>query len=308
VDTTALSDHELLTERAAIVARPGRAQFVVTGSEAAEFLQGQVTNDVEALAPGEGCYAAFLNPKGKLRCDVRILRVGDELWLDAEEIARPVVRWVLERFALGQDVRHEDVTDTRALLSVVGPGARAALDAAPPAGEHAHVAGAHGRYAATDLGVDVFTADPAAARAALALPEASAEAAEVVRIESGRPRLGLDMGSETIPEEAGLNERAVSFEKGCYVGQETVARLHYRGKPNRRLRGLRLSAPAAHGDEIALGDKPVGTIGSAAVSPRIGPIALALVRREAGPGDTVTVGEAGARAEVVDLPFAADRR
>jgi folate-binding protein YgfZ len=117
----------------------------------------------------------------------------------------------------------------------------------------------------------------------------------------GRPRLGFDMGSETIPQEAGINERAVSFTKGCYVGQETVARLHYRGKPNRHLRGLRLAEPADRGAEVLLGEKVVGRIGSSCVSPRFGPIALALVRREASPGDTVVVG--GATAEVVELPF-----
>ena len=102
------------------------------------------------------------------------------------------------------------------------------------------------------------------------------------------------------PQEAGLNERAVSFTKGCYVGQETVARLHYKGKPNRRLRGLRLTQP--EGDEpITLGAKEVGTIGSACVSPRLGPIALALVRREAAPGDEVLI--AGGPATLVELPF-----
>jgi tRNA-modifying protein YgfZ len=125
--------------------------------------------------------------------------------------------------------------------------------------------------------------------------------AECLRIESGRPRLGLDMDAETIPQEAGINERAVDFEKGCYVGQETVARLHYKGKPNRHLRGLLLSEPAERRAEILLGDKPVGRIGSACVSPRLGPIALALVRREAAPGDTVLVD--GAETGVVELPF-----
>jgi tRNA-modifying protein YgfZ len=96
----------------------------------------------------------------------------------------------------------------------------------------------------------------------------------------------------------------VDFEKGCYVGQETVARLHYRGKPNRHLRGLRLSAPAELGEELRLGEKTVGTIGSTAVSPTFGPIALAIVRREAEPGATLAVGEAGLSAEVVALPFA----
>jgi folate-binding protein YgfZ len=109
------------------------------------------------------------------------------------------------------------------------------------------------------------------------------------------------MDAETMPQEAGINERAVSFTKGCYVGQETVARLHYKGKPNRHLRGLRLSEPAERGSEILLGEKVVGRLGSTCVSPRLGPIALAVVRREAEPGATVQVG--GAPAEVVGLPF-----
>src|SRR6202035_874591 len=136
--------------------------------------------------------------------------------------------------------------------------------------------------------------------------ETSEVAAEIVRVERGRPRYGIDLDESTIPQEAGLNERAVSFTKGCYVGQETVARLHYRGKPNRHLRGLRLAEPAASGDEIRLGERPIGRLGSAAISPRLGPSALALVRREAEPGAIVSVGEQGASAEVVALPFSLD--
>ena len=124
-----------------------------------------------------------------------------------------------------------------------------------------------------------------------------------MRVEHGRPRYGVDLDDGVIPQEAGLNERAVSFTKGCYVGQETVARLYYRGKPNRHLRGLRLSAPAATGDALRLGEKQVGRVGTVAVSPAHGPIALALVRREAAPGDTLAVGDGGVTAEVVELPF-----
>jgi folate-binding protein YgfZ len=138
-------------------------------------------------------------------------------------------------------------------------------------------------------------------RAELGVDEVAEEVVECLRIESGRPRLGFDMDAETIPQEAGINERAVDFEKGCYVGQETVARLHYRGKPNRHLRGLLLSDPVERGTEILLGEKVVGRVGSTCVSPRLGPIALALVRREAAPGDTVAVG--GAEARVAELPF-----
>jgi folate-binding protein YgfZ len=111
------------------------------------------------------------------------------------------------------------------------------------------------------------------------------------------------MGTETLPAEAGIVERAVSFTKGCYIGQETVARLHYKGKPNRHLRGLRFSAPAAPGDAVRLGEKEVGTVGSAAISPALGPVGLAILRREAEPGATVAVGEDGVTAEVVAVPF-----
>jgi folate-binding protein YgfZ len=111
------------------------------------------------------------------------------------------------------------------------------------------------------------------------------------------------MSSETMPAEAGIVEEAVDFEKGCYIGQEPVARLHYKGRPNRRLRGLELSAPAGAGAELRLGEKEVGRIASACVSPAHGPIALAIVRREAEPGDELAVGEDGVTARVVDLPF-----
>jgi folate-binding Fe-S cluster repair protein YgfZ len=106
-----------------------------------------------------------------------------------------------------------------------------------------------------------------------------------------------------IPQEAGLNARAVSFTKGCYVGQETVARLYYRGKPNRHLRGLLLSGSASAGDELRLEERSLGSLTSVVESPRLGWIGLALVRREAAPGATVSVGEDGVRAEVVELPF-----
>jgi folate-binding protein YgfZ len=135
------------------------------------------------------------------------------------------------------------------------------------------------------------------------VPEVEESAAEIVRVEHGRPRWGVDLDESVIPQEAALNERAVSFTKGCYVGQETVARLYYRGKPNRHLRGLRLSAAAETGAVLRLGEKEVGRLGSVVVSPRLGPIALAIVRREAAPGDTLVVGDGEATAEVVEVPF-----
>ena len=300
------AEYELLRESVGLVARPERLKVVVRGGEAAEFLQGQVTNDVEGLAPGEGCYAALLTHKGKLRADMRVLRDGDWIWLDGEAPGRAPLLHTLETYSLGRDVSFEDLSEERAILSLVGPAARERLDAAPPEREHAFVEGEHGLYVATDLGVDVICAADEAdgVRQALGVEEVGGDAAECLRIEAGRPRLGVDMGGDTIPQEAGLNERAVSFTKGCYVGQETVARLHYKGKPNRHLRGLRLSEPASKGEPVVASGKSVGSVGSACVSPVHGPIALAILRREAAPGDTVLVGAAEARAEVVELPFA----
>ena len=302
----ATSEYELVTESAALVDRSDRAKFVVRGGEAAEFLQGQVSNDVEALGPGSGCYAVILNHKGKLRTDLRVLRGDDFFWLDTEAIGHAVVRHMLSTYALGRDVAWEDLTDDHAILSLIGPAADQLAEPAPAEAEHSFVDSGAGLWVRTHLGLDVLCGGGRTAelRTELGVEPVSEEAAECVRIESGRPRLGYDMDAQTMPQEAGINERAVSFTKGCYVGQETVARLHYRGKPNRHLRGLRLSEPADRGTDIMLGDKVVGRLGSVCVSPRRGPIALALVRREAAPGDTVTV--AGANAEVVALPFDSD--
>ena len=299
----ATSEYELLTESVGLVDRSERGMFVVRGGEAADFLQGQVSNDVEALAPGTGCYATILTHKGKLRTDLRVLRGEDFFWLDTEAIGHAVVRHMLDTYTLGRDVQWEDVGVAHSILSLIGPGADDLAEQAPPATEHSFVDTGAGLWVRTDLGLDVLcaTARARALREELGVEVVSEAAAECLRIESGRPRLGFDMDSETIPQEAGINERAVDFEKGCYVGQETVARLHWRGKPNRHLRGLRLSEAVERRTDITLGEKVVGRVASTCVSPRLGPIALALVRREAAPGDTVTVG--AAEAEVVELPF-----
>ena len=304
----ATTDYELVTEAVGLVDRSDRAKFVARGGEAADFLQGQVSNDVEALPPGGGCYATILTTKGKLRTDLRILRSpgGDFFWLDTEAIGHAVVRHMLQTYSLGRDVQWEDLTAGHSILSLVGPGADALVEPTPGAVEHSVVDSGEGLWARTDLGLDLLCAASQAGkwRERLGVEEVSGEAVECVRIESGRPRLGYDMDAETMPQEAGINDRAVSFTKGCYVGQETVARLHYRGKPNRHLRGLRLSEPGERGTDILLGERVVGRVASTTVSPRFGPIALALVRREAEPGSTVTVNGAGA--EVVGLPFTRD--
>ena len=289
------SDYELLKEAAGTLDRSDRGKFLVRGGEAADFLQGQVSNDVEALTPSTGCYAVVLTHKGKLRADLRVLRGADWFWIDTEAIGHAVIRHMLATYSLGRDVQWEDVTEQRSLLSVIGPAARELIEGP----EHSFQERDGRIEVVTDLGVDVIGEGGLEPEY-----EAVSDAvAECLRIESGRPRLGYDMDSETMPQEAGINERAVSFTKGCYVGQETVARLHYRGKPNRHLRGLRLGEPAERRTDVLLGDKVVGRVASTCVSPRLGPIALALIRREASPGDTVLV--AGVEADLVELPFRA---
>jgi folate-binding protein YgfZ len=250
-----------------------------------------------------------------MQADMRVLRIGpEELWVELESVALAAASKHLETYKVGRDVEIVDRGDEVATVSLLGPAAAEVAGAGPLGPEHAHreleVGSAPCRAIATDLGIDLVAnrAELGALTEALAAAGAtrvSEDAAEVLRVESGRPRYGAEMGPSTIPAEAGIVERAIDFEKGCYIGQETVARLHYKGKPNRSLRGLRLSAPAAAGDPLRLGERELGTVGTACISPANGPIALAIVRREASPGDTIEVGEAGARAEVVELPFSA---
>jgi folate-binding protein YgfZ len=286
-----------------VVDRSERGKLALTGAEAKDFLHGQVTNDILGLEPGRGCYAAFLTHKGKMLGDLRVFDLGDELLLDCERVTLQELFNMIRRFKLGRDVELHKRTLEMALFSIIGPDAPALAGAAEHDNARVTLGGAPVVAVTTDVGTDVFcwAADRDAVRAALDFPEGDEAAAEIVRVERGRPRYGIDLDDSVIPQEAGLNERAVSFTKGCYVGQETVARLYYRGKPNRRLLGLRLSEPAPPGTELHLGEKVVGKLGSVVVSPDHGPIALALVRREANPGDTVVAN--GATGLIVDIPF-----
>jgi folate-binding protein YgfZ len=292
------AQYRQLREECGLVEWPEQGLLVVSGAEAAEYLQGQLTNDVEAIEPGRWAYAALLDRKGHMQADMRVLRPGEgpELWLDLEPEGLAAASRHLQMYKIGREVEVVDASDGHTLLSLIGPRATEIARAADCASLR------------TDAGVDliVATAERDRVRDALLAAgavEVSPEAAEILRIEAGRPRFGAEMGTETMPAEAGIVEGAVSFTKGCYIGQETVARLHYKGKPNRHLRGLRLSAPARPGEALRLGEKEIGTLGSATVSPAFGAIGLAILRREAEPGVTVAVGEDGVTAEVVALPF-----
>jgi folate-binding protein YgfZ len=306
------AQYRQLREECGLLDRSGRGKLLVSGPDAAEYLQGQLTNDVEALEVGDGQYAALLDRKGHMQADMRVLRAGDEeIWIDTEPEAIAAARRHLEMYSIGREVKVGDVSDERAILSLIGPRSAEIAGTAPlpvNACEAGALAGIELLAAGTRWGIDLIAGAAEAGRLREALlaagaVEVSAEAVEILRVESGVPRFGAEMGTATMPAEAGIVEDAVSFTKGCYIGQETVARLHYKGRPNRHLRGLRLSAPAETGAALRLGEKEVGQLGGAVVSPALGPLGLAILRREAEPGTELAVGEDGVTARVVDLPF-----
>ncbi|MGH2835539.1 MAG: YgfZ/GcvT domain-containing protein [Solirubrobacteraceae bacterium] len=308
------ADYATVTEGVGLLDRSERGKLALTGTDAKEFLHGQVTQDITGLTPGHGCYAAFLTQKGKMLGDLRVLDTDEELLLDTERVALQPLFNMIRRYSLGYDVALHKRTLEWGLLSLIGPLAdalitRSGATLGPAEHDHAELSlgGATVRAVRTDVGVDLLTAAEALPAVRAALLEAGAaevaeEVAEVLRIERGRPRYGVDLDDSVIPQEAHLNQRAVSFTKGCYVGQETVARLFYKGKPNRELRGLSSAEPLPVGTELALEDRVVGTVTSSAISPRLGPLALALVRREAPVGAIVRAGELH-ETVVRELPF-----
>lgn len=336
-------EYAALGNGALLVDRSHRGRVRISGPKAAEMVTGLVTNDVMSLAPGQGQYAAALTPKGKIVADVRIFAVAaspalslstpaavDSLLVDAP--ARAAAGWLdmVRKFINPRVAPYRDESESLGDLGVFGPQARrvvaevtgvtgAALSALP---SYAHVsADVEGTPVtvarAPELGVDGFELfAPAGATAMLAARLLRAGAVrgglaawELARVEAGRPEWGLDIDESTIPQEANFDElHAISYTKGCYVGQETVARVHFRGHVNRHLRGLRFAQHALPPFRAVLVDatgKPVGEVRSTAHSPQLGPIALAMVRREVGLGDSVTVRwESGETVATVGaLPF-----
>jgi folate-binding protein YgfZ len=302
------AQYRLLREEAGLLRREDRVVLEVSGSDGAEFLQGQLTNDVETLEPGAGCYAALLDRKGKMRADMQVLRLAEDLiWVETGAAPADEVFRHLDTYRIGRDAeirRRDDL----GVLSILGPRA-GELVGERIGPEHSHrelrLAERHVRAVSTDVGADLLGPPEALELITHELHRGGAEpvelaAAEILRVERGRPAFGAEMGNETIPEEAGINERAISFDKGCYIGQETVARLHYKGKPNRHLRRLRASEQLEPGAPVRLGDRELGRVGTAVLSPARGPLALAILRREAEPGAEVSVGE-GATATVEEI-------
>lgn len=302
------------TEAVALLDRSSAGKLALSGSQAAEFLDSVLSNDIGALAVGSGADATLLTHNGRMLAEVRVLRGEQELLLDTERVALQALFDALHRFRVGYDAELHKRTLQCGLLSLIGPAAEGLLGSAPGPAEHDHTAASLAawpvRLIRTDLGIDVLCAGEQTAVIAAELERAGAVAieertAETLRIERGRPRFGVEIDETTMPQEAGIHERAVSYSKGCYVGQETVARLYWKGRPNRHLRGVRLSEPVERGTPLLLGTAQVGVLGSFAASPRLGLIGLALLRREAEPGAVLNAGEGVASATVVELPFAA---
>lgn len=271
-------------------------KLLLTGSEASGLLDSQLSNDVAGLAAGTGCEAVLLTPKGRMLAPVRVLHRADGLLLLTERATLQPLWDRLRSGGLGWDAVIHKRTLELERIELIGPRSDAVASAAGfavPADGAEHACSADTVRTYCGLEVLVPAGEGAAARARLAdagaLP-ADPGLAEIVRVETGRPRWGHELDENTMPEEAAMTDRAVSFTKGCYVGQETVARLHWKGRPNRLLRTLVPAAPVAPGAAISDGSgRALGTVGTAVVSPAAGPLALALVRRECGPGDIVDV-------------------
>ena len=297
----------------------------LTGSDRRAYLQGLLTNDIAALAPGTGCYAAMLTAQGRMITDMRVLELGDEMIVEAPSALAEPVRAHLERFVFSEDVQVADVTSTRAEIGVYGPDAARLVETGTGARDlarlplHGSVRAASGAVVVRGdaFGIDGFDLIAAASELS-ALGDAlrgagavRADAAdeEAVRIESGRPLFGIDMDADTIPLEAGLEDRAISRTKGCYVGQEVIVRVIDRGhgRVARHLAGLLFAPDAplpAAGVRLLSGDREVGRVTSAVFSPSLArPVALGYVHRDfAEPGTALTTSD-GVAVTVHALPF-----
>lgn len=310
-----------LRESAALFELPQRAVIEVRGSDRERWLDGMVSNEVKGLAAGSdrsGCYATLLTVKGRIVADLHVLARPEAYWLDVEAGARELVLARLDRYLIADDVTLEDRGSTIERLGVEGPSAAAWLGAAGFTGELPGPDGAsEGELAGIALVVaaygwsgesafQLFAPEGSSASLVEALgavrpegacPSASAETLEVARIEAGVPRQFAELDEEVFPAEARLDERAVSSRKGCYTGQEIVARLRSRGHVNHLLVALRFEGPPPAPDtELSYGDKRTGEVTSVCESPTAGAIGLGYVRVEhSQPGTELRAGESAAR-------------
>ncbi|HMD35819.1 MAG TPA: glycine cleavage T C-terminal barrel domain-containing protein [Vicinamibacterales bacterium] len=321
----------MIQDAAFIDRSEARGRIAITGADRRSYLQGLLTNDVASLEPGLGCYAAYLTAQGRMIADAYVYELGDLMLLSVARAVKDTVLAKFDQFIFSEDVQLGDVTDTFAQIAVVGPraasalagvlSASASLDALPEHGS-TRTATAGGAAAIViriaDAGADGFDVYVERANAGSLIASLNAAgvraldpaAADALRIEAGIPLFGRDMDEETIPLEAGIESRAISFTKGCYVGQEVIIRVMHRGhgRVARRLVGLRIAGDRVPADRAAIrsGDREIGYVTSAAFSPpQHAAIALGYVHRDfVEPGTSVTID--GAAAEVVRLPITSE--
>ncbi len=341
----ATAEHTALRESAGVIDVGFRSRICLTGADRARFLHGQVTNDVKRLRAGEGCYAALVSTKGKMESDLNIYALQDELLLDFEPGLTEKISQRLEKYIVADDVQIVDVASLYGLISVQGPKAEEVVRAVEIFSEvpskvfnsvkvsdatlgeiylmvqsriFSDESGARGATRPT-LGFDLFVpTDSLGAVADKLIAAAKAvgghacgwEALEMARIEAGIPRYGLDMDETNIPLECGIEGSAVSYNKGCYIGQEVINRIHSIGHVNKELRGLKLASDLkqlpAKGDKLIHDGKEVGYVTSAVKSSALNTnIALGYVRREANALGTELVLRSATetKATVSPLPF-----
>jgi len=324
------AEYNALRTGAMLVDRSARGRMRVDGPRAAEMITGLVTNDVQALAPGAGLYAAALTPKGKIVADVRVFAREDHLLIDAPPRAAAAWQAMVKKYINPAAARSRDLTAEMRSVGVFGATARRVVSAltglAPeafsPLAMYAHVGAQFGgapvlvaRTPELEVeGYEIFLAAESFTDAwqrlrALGATPAGLHAWEIARIEAGRPEWGVDMDESTIPQEANFDAlHAISYTKGCYVGQEVVARVHFRGHVNKHLRGLMAgkSEPAPEGAAVlASTGEQVGEVRSSALSPRLGAVAMGMIRREVETGTDVTLQWEGGKvsAKVAALPM-----
>ena len=314
---TLQQDYSTIFEGAALGAVAARGQIAVTGADRLSYLQGLLTNDIPSLVPGTGCYAAWLSPQGRMLTDLHLFESATMLLIDVPAALVAATCERLEQFVFSEDVQIGSLGNSLTSVSVHGPRAAAVIDRTlgATAGldtwaayRHAHATfdGKPAVVARLDqLGVPGYhvylsPGDEAALLAALESTGAAvvgAEAVTAARIEAGYPVFGLDMTEDTIPLEAGIESRAISLTKGCYVGQEVIIRVLHRGhgRVARRLVGLRVdgAVPDA-GARLKAGleadAKEIGFVTSAAESPRLGTVACGYAHRDfVAPGTLVGV-------------------
>ncbi len=321
-----LSEYQAVRERAGWFRLANETALEISGKDALSFMQGMVTNNVLSLKEGEGCYAACLTNVGKMVSDLRIFRLKERLLVLLPKSQKGKILEHLDRFLFIEEVNLKDLENQTELLSVQGPLSGKVLSDLG-AGSFSFSPHRHFSFEAEDFSIEAVGATHTGERGfdlvvsrketsrlierlkaleGSGILEIHSETVEVLRIEAALPAYGAEMSEETIPLEVGL-EKAISYEKGCYIGQEVIARIKYLGHMNRVLAGLTLSQPASPRDPIFEGDKEIGRVTSVCGSPALGkPIALAVIRREAAKeGKRFTVKTAGRSysAQITPLPF-----